>query len=269
MWASPWQTPFSLVRYAHARERADAGHPVERPAGCFGSGHLQPRHRLLRPGRVECRPRAGSRLSPEPELTAGRRRATSAVLWRRRNLSFPGKEAPCSRLPARSGSPGRRPGRAALRRAPDHRNARAPGSPCPLVSKPLREDSGAASVRLPGGVMLSLDGVNSARGEDQMHPLHRPARAHRDQHLRDRGERQRRRSGAGGHRLRLRRPPDRPAGGFILLRPRGTESDEHRRLESLRPGNTVAVLDAEGAWVGGSAPTLLLVAAPGRAGPAR
>ncbi len=186
---------------------------------------------------------------------------TSAVLWRRRGLDFPSTRAlllapagsrsitwPDTQVEQHSGVPLDTANRVRLR-------------PLPEMTKRLAETKGATSVLLPGGVKLAFDGVNTGRGEGQLILYAAPRKqtgtniygtevsvSATGAVLEISG------NGTGNHTI--------PVGGFILSAHSGSRPQKARRLESLRPGDRVAVLNAQGGWVGGCARTQLLVVLP-------
>jgi hypothetical protein len=136
-------------------------------------------------------------------------------------------------------------------------------NPLPGINKPLADATVATSVLLPGDTSLSLDGVNTGRGDSQLVLYAAPktrsgtniygvevAVSSTGTVLEVSGY------GAGDHAI--------PAGGFILSAHSGSRPQKANVLESLRPGDRVTVLNAHGAWVGGYAPTRLLVGLPGK-----
>jgi hypothetical protein len=133
------------------------------------------------------------------------------------------------------------------------------------MSKPLRLAQAtwpAAGVLLPGNVKVALDGVNTGRGEDQL-VLYAAPRERTGTNIygvevsvsADGAVLEVNGYGSGDHPI--------PAGGFVLSAHLGPRPEKGRRLEGLRPGDRVAVLDAQGEWLGGYAPTRLLAELPG------
>jgi len=261
MWSSPWQTPFSLVRYSAQRNVPVLGTLWSGPPGCFASPQFSPVTAYYAQA-VWDSSAAPRTVNPEPELNAAAQHATSSVLWRRRSVAFPGKAAlllspvgarrvewPAADVPQCYGVP----------LDPEH-----PVSiePLPTSSKPLSEDAGAVAVSLPGGVRLDLDGVNTARGANQLVLYTAPREkagtniygteasvSATGEVLEVTGY------GSGDGAI--------PAGGFILSAHLGDNAPKARRIQALRSGDRVAVLNAAAEWVGGSAPSQLLVELPG------
>jgi len=260
VWASPWQTPFSLVRYAQARQAPTMGTLWFDPPGCFASPAFSPVAAFYAQATWNAAA-AGPGVRPEPELAEAAQRATSGVLWRRRSVSFPSDTA----LLLSPTGPTRQPVRGAPRQfsgVPLASEQPVVLEPLPDVSRPLASAAGAASVRLPGGAKLALDGVNTERGEDQLilyaAPQDRTGTniygcevrvAANGAVLEVSGQ------GSGDHTV--------PSDGFVLSAHLGRDGAKGNQLLALRPGDRVAVLDAQGQWIGGSEPALLLAELPG------
>jgi len=262
MWVSPWQTPFSLVRYGQARKVPSMGTLWTGPPECFGSPTYGPVTALYAQAAWNAAA-APDAIVPEPGLTPAAQQATSVALWGRHDLRFPGAEA---LLLSPAG-----PRRLAWPQVADVEqhygvpfSTTEPARLKPLAGegKPLAAGTGAASVLLPGSVKLALDGVNTGRGEDQL-ILYRAPKARTGTNiygveasvsaggevLEVTGY------GSGDHAV--------PAGGFILSAHSGLTSAKSGRLQDLRPGDRIAVLNAQGEWLGGYSPTRLLVDLPG------
>jgi hypothetical protein len=260
VWASPWQSPFSLTRYAHARGVPVMGTLWTGPPGCFTSATYSPVTALYAQA-VWNASAAPDSVRPEPDLTAAAQVATNAALWRRRNLTFPGTEAlllsptGAHRVKWPSGDIAQYFG------VPLETERRTRLDPLPAIAKPLAEDSGAASVRFPGNVSVALDGLNTGRGVDQL-ILYAAPRASTGTNIYGVEVSVSATGtvlevspyGSSDHAV--------PPGGFVLSAHQGPRADKARRLQGLRPGDAVAVLNAQGEWVGGSAPTLLVVGLP-------
>jgi len=260
VWASPWQTPFSFVRYAAARQAPTMGTLWADPPGCFASPTFSPVIALYAQASWNAAV-APPTVRPEAELAAAAQRATNGVLWRRRSLSFPSDAA----LLLSPAGPTRQSVEAAPRQffgVPLATDQPVLLEPLPEASKPLVSAAEATAVRLPGGLMLALDGVNTDRGEDQLILYAAPREKTGTniygcevtvsaggvvQEVFDQG--------SGDHAV--------PPGGFVLSAHVGRDGGEAHRLLSLRPGDRIAVLDAQGGWLGGDEPLLLLAELPG------
>jgi len=92
VWASPWQTPFSFVRYAQARQAPTLGTLWFDPPGCFASPAFSSVIAFYAQATWNAAA-APPVVRPEPELAEAAQRATNSVLWRRRSLGFPSDTA--------------------------------------------------------------------------------------------------------------------------------------------------------------------------------
>jgi hypothetical protein len=137
-----------------------------------------------------------------------------------------------------------------------------PIDPLPDVTQPLTLPSQAAAIRLPGGDILQLDGVNTYRGADQLilyaAPLQRTganiygcevAVGADGTVLQVDGY------GSGDHAI--------PPGGFVLSAHMGKARAKADALMTLHPGSRLAVLGPKGEWIAGFAPAHFLVDLPG------
>jgi hypothetical protein len=261
VWASPWQTPFSMVRYAAARAVPSLGTLWAGPPGCFGSSTFSAVTALYAQA-VWNSAAAAPSVVPEPTLAAAAQRATNAVLWRRRTLVFPSAAAlllspsgprPMS-LPQEGGE--------LHYGVPLDTSTAAAIEPLPGQHRPVVDGTSAVAVVLPGGVKLVLDGVNQARAEDQLILYVAPQTrtgtniygaevtiSSTGTVLEVSGY------GAGDHAI--------PAGGFVLSAHQGKDPVKAEQLQGLRPGDRVALLNAQQEWLAGYAPTRLLAELPG------
>jgi hypothetical protein len=249
VWASPWQTPFSLVRYATARRAPTMGTLWFDPPGCFAAPAFSPVIAYYAQATWNAAA-APVEVRPEPVLAAAAQHATSGVLWRRRSLTFPSDTA----LVLSPSGPARQPVATAPQQfsgVPLAIDQPVVLDPLPEGSKPLNLADGAASIRLLGGTILSLDGVNADRQRNQL-ILYGAPRERTGTNVYGAevivgagGVVQEVSSGVGDHAV--------PPGGFVLSA-HGRRMDQ---LQSLRPGDRVSVLGAQGEWLGGSEPTLL------------
>lgn len=183
-------------------------------------------------------------MAPEAELKQAAQHATNGALWRRRAVTMPGAKAliltPSGPWPA-SGADARCYG------VPLASGPPVSIEPLPESSKPLDLAVGAARVRLPGGVELALDGVNTERSRGQLILYAAPREKTGTNNYGTEvlvgsegavlevigGE-------SGDHAV--------PPGGFVLSAHGGRSKG--RQLRALHPGDRVAVLDAA---AGGSA----------------
>ncbi len=268
LWASPWQTPFGLTRYALARQVPSLGTLWSGPPGCFSSPTFRPVTALY--AQAAWNPAAApAGPHPEPEVAAAADMATRAVLWSRRTLSLGDPARALVLTPGAPDKPAVLAWPAAAARAPEQaggvpfdfsRPARFPA--LPGRDRALEQADTAAFVLLPGGSRLALDGVNAPRAENQV-ILYAAPRTETGTNIygaevavsatgdvmeiAD--------YGAGNHAV--------PAGGFVLSAHLGNRPEKANRLLRLRVGDRLAVLDAAGNWLGGYEPPSLKVELPG------
>ena len=260
VWASPWQTPFSFVRYARDRNVPTMGTLWTGPPGCFGAATYSPVTAFYAQAAWNAAA-APNVIMPEPSLRTAAQRATSAVLWRRRSLDFPATSAlllssagarriawPAANVEQHFGVPLDTSHPLRLK-------------PLPAEKKSFADASGATSVLLPGKIKLSIDGVNIVRGDSRL-VLYRTPKE---------------RTGTNTYGVEVAvsstgtvlevsgygsgdRPI--PAGGFVLSAHSGSRPQKADQLEKLRPGDHLSVLDAHGDCLGGYVPTQVLVVLP-------
>jgi len=252
VWASPWQTPFSLVRYAQARQVPTLGTLWTGPPDCFYSHTYNPVTAFY--AQAAWNPaKAPSDVHPEPMLSSDAKKATREELWGRRTLTFPTARA---LLLAPN-----HPGKAVRLSWPRQAKEQYYGvpfdfsdptlfAPLPGHSRALEKSSEAAYALLPGGEKLRIDGVNTGRGEDQMILYAAPqaaagtniygvevsvSSAGKVLEVTD--------YGSGNMPV--------PSGGFVLSAHLGPTGEKGQRLLKLRPGDPVAILDQQENWLGG------------------
>ncbi|MFB3879675.1 MAG: glycoside hydrolase family 20 zincin-like fold domain-containing protein [Armatimonadota bacterium] len=257
VWASPWETPFSFVRYALARQAPTLGTMWSGPPECFGD----PRSSTViafyaqaawNPGA------AGPEVEPEPALRPAAQQATNAVLWRRRSLTTPGEKA---LLLSPEGPRSASAGDQVFYGVPLAAGKPVPIEPLPESAKPLTAPGEAARVRLPGGVEVALDGVNTERARRQMILYAAPQERTgtndygSEAPVGPGGQVIEVYAGSGDHAV--------PPGGFVLSAHGGWGRGKSAQLRALRSGDRVSVLDAQGRWIGGSEPIALLAELPG------
>jgi hypothetical protein len=255
VWASPWETPFSFVRYANSRRAPTLGTMWSGPPGCFAD----PRSSTVIAFYAQAAwnaSAAGPEVAPEEALRPAAQRATSVELWRRRTLAMPGARAlvltpngPRPASPADELSYG----------IPLASEQPVLIEPLPDAGKPLDLSASPARVRVIGGADLALDGVNAERGRGQLILYAAPrertgANSYGTEVL----------VGADGAVLEV--APTRsgdhavPPGGFVLSAAGGR--GKGGQLRALHTGDRVAVLDAQGRWIGGSEPLALTAELP-------
>ncbi|MCC6441819.1 MAG: hypothetical protein IT210_00010 [Armatimonadetes bacterium] len=255
MWASPWQTPFSLVRYARERNVPSFGTLWAGPPDVFYSHAFNPVTAFY--AQAAWNPSAApDSVHPEPRIAPAAKEATAAELWGRRTLAFPSSHA----LLLRPGRPGNitrlawpkqvSAAREQYSGVPFDFTSPALFPPLPGRSKPLERGSEASYVALPGGEKLPLDGFNTGRGEDQLILYAAPQSAtgtniYGTEVSVSAGGKVLEVSDYGGGDMPV------PSGGFVLSAHSGPDGARARRLLGLRPGERVAVFDKEGNWLGG------------------
>jgi len=258
VWASPWETPFSLVRYAQARGVPTLGTMWSDPPSCFGSPQSSPVIALYaqaawNPGA------AGPGVQPEAEVRPAAQAATNAILWRRPTLATPGQKAV---VLTPDGPRAASPEDDWWYGVPLASDASATIDPLPDSAKPLAAPTDAARVRLPGGAELALDGVNAERGRRQLILYVAPVETTGTNEygvevlVGADGKVLEVHDGSGNHPV--------PAGGFVLsAHGEGWWGSKSAELRELHPGDRIAVLDSQGRWVGGSEPIALSAELPG------
>jgi hypothetical protein len=256
VWVSPWQTPFALVRYGQARNVSSMGTLWTGPPECFGSPTYSPVTAFYAQAAWNAAIFSNAP-SPESVLTAAAQDATSAALWARHDLRFPGTEA---LLLSPAG-----PRRVTWPQAGDmEQHYGVPLSTAePVRLKPLVGNdtpfagTGATSVLLPGGVRLALDGVNVGRGEDQLILYSAPNSCSGTNHYGVEAS-----VSAGGEVLEVvgygASDHAIPGGGFVLSANWGPTAKKCGRLEALRVGARIVVRNARDEWLAGYSPTRLL-----------
>ncbi|MBI2301819.1 MAG: family 20 glycosylhydrolase, partial [Armatimonadetes bacterium] len=265
VWASPWQTPFSLARYAQQRGVPRMGTHWAGPPACFYSSTYSQVPAVY--AQAAWSPSAGDPgPHPEPGLTAAARRATDRELWRRPSLAVQGNTVLLLRTTA---EPQRLVWPADAARAPEVHGGLpfdfghpAEVTPLPSSARVLSDPARAATIVLTGGDRLKLDGVNTGRGPDQL-VLYAPPRASTGTNIYGvevavsaQGQvLEASTYGSGNHAI--------PAGGFVLSAHVGPHATAAKRLEALRPGDRVAALDAQGDWLGGWDPGRYELVLPG------
>jgi hypothetical protein len=262
MWASPWQSPFALTRYARARQVPVMGTQWAGPPDSFVSAEYCPVSALYAQA-VWNASAAPDSLAPEPSIRADAQRATCAALWSRHTLTFPGHAALLLSPAGPRRVPWPQPGIEQHGGVPLDTNNPVPvqAEPLPPIYKTLTAEAQPATVVLPGCVTLALDGVNKGRGEDQLILYTAPrertgtniygvevAVSATGNVLDVSGY------GAGDHAI--------PANGFVLSAHLAPRSDKAKKLQELRPGDRVAVLNAQDEWIGGAPPRLLRAILP-------
>jgi hypothetical protein len=253
VWASPWQTPFSLVRYASRCGSATLGTIWADPPYCFTAPSLAPVFALY--SWATWNPRSAPEAKvPETQVGPTALDFTLGELWGRKRQSLVPSKAllvrpadgqiaelawPQPLIPPREQHAG----------LPFDFSA--PAVLEPLAGKKAQNLERAAFALLPDGTLLRLDGINKGRGEDELilytGPLQSTgtniygvevAVAPTGEVLETAGY------GAGNMPI--------PAGGFVLsahLGPQGQKANALRRLAKY--ADRVAILDEQGHLLAG------------------
>lgn len=258
VWASPWQTPFSLVRYAQARNIPTMGTIWSDPPYCFGSRSLAPVIALYAwaswgAGTNEMSPK-GQMI--ESEISPQALQVVQSILWRRRSLILPSQFAllvnPRERIIAQKLVVSEEIDKAKEQHFGVPFDFSAPFSLPTLkgLQKPFERLSDAAFVLLPDGRRLELDGVNKARGEDELILYASPRKRTgtniygAEVAISATGE-VIEVSGYGSGNMAI------PNGGIVLSAHAGRRGENYRALLSLRVGNRIGILDKDGNLIGG------------------
>lgn len=265
VWASPWQTPFSFVRYAQARSVPTLGTIWADPPGCFVDRSLAPVMALY--AWASWNPvSAPEGVNPERDIAPQALATTQQILWRRRELGSPTSSV----LLLRPGD------KSILSLSIPRDIGKAPeqhygvpfdfSSPFSVPSlkgreKMLGELNKAESVLLPGGIKLKLDGINRDRGVDELILYTAPLSStgtniygvevavSSSGEVVDISD-----YGAGNMPI--------PLGGAVLSAHIGPKSEKANALKNLRPGDRIAIIDGEGNLLGGFAKEMLKVELP-------
>ncbi len=252
VWASPWQTPFSLIRYAQARDVPTLGTIWADPPGCFSSHSLAPVIALY--AWASWNPAsAPPGHNPERDIASQALLITQQALWRRRELNFPTSIALLLRpegiitlaIPRDLG------------KAPEQHYG-VPFNFSPLfavnrlkgVEKAMEKLDDAESVLLPRGLKLKLDGINRSRGTDELILYTAPLSSSEtniygvEVAVSSKGE-VTDISDYGSGNMMI------PPGGAVLSAHIGPKSEKANALRSLKQGDRIAFLDREGNLLGG------------------
>lgn len=265
VWASPWQTPFSFVRYAQARDVPTLGTIWADPPSCFSARSLAPVIALYAwaswnpasapPGR-----------NPERDIASQALRITLQNLWRRRELNFPSSIALLLRPGDKSTSSLTIP--KDIGKAPEQHYGIPFDFSSPFATprlkgteKSFEELDKAEFVLLPRGVRLKLDGINKPRGEDELILYTAPFSSTGtniygvEVAVSSSGEVVEI-SDYGSGNMAI------PPGGVVLSAHLGPKSEKASALRDLKPGDRIAILDKEGNFLGGFAVEMLRVELP-------
>lgn len=264
VWASPWQTPFSLVRYAQARNVPTIG-TIWADLPHYSSSHSMASAFALYAWASWNPASAPSVLIPERDIAPIALKATQSILWHRRQLAFPTSSATILR---NDGNTMRLSIPAQVDKAP-HQHYGVPfdfSSPYRTPSlkrdtNPSADPSQAQFVLLPGGTRVRLDGVNRDRGEDELILYTAPLTTTRTNiygvevaisatgEVGDRTD-----YGSGNMPI--------PAGGIVLSAHIGPKAEKANALRKLQPGERISLLSADGRVIAGYRGILLKASLP-------
>jgi hypothetical protein len=247
VWASPWQTPFSLVRYAHSRGAPTFGTIWADPPGCltdqaFLAVPVMYAWAAWNPAS------APSETVPETKVQLQAANAALRALWGRPRLGMEAtqaililpqrKELRRIRLPDQLGDVAEQfYGIPFDTSAPMHLSTVENTSPADLRR--------AKVVVLPDGRKIPLDGVNKWRGEDELilytsDSVTTGTNVHGAEAMfSPQGQLVSLGSYGGGNRVI-------PAGGFALSVHLGPTAQKYHAIVSLRSGDFVKLLDENG-----------------------
>ncbi|MCS7254842.1 MAG: glycoside hydrolase family 20 zincin-like fold domain-containing protein [Armatimonadota bacterium] len=259
VWASPWQTPFSLVRYAQARNIPTMGTIWSDPPRCFGSRSLAPVIALYawaswtNVGANEIRPK--ERI-PERKISEQAIRVVQSILWRRRSLFFPSQIALIINPKER-----RIAYKLLMPNEVDRAKEQYFGIPFDFsapfrlptlkgLQKPFEGLEEAVFVLMPDGRKLKIDGVNKVRGEDELILYASPRKSTgtniygAEVAISSTGEViEVADYGSGNMAI--------PKGGIVLSAHAGRRGANFRALLGLKVGDRVGILDKDGNLIGG------------------
>jgi hypothetical protein len=170
VWASPWQTPFSLVRYAQKRNIPTLGTIWAGSPHLDTFGSFAPVMALY--AWASWNPQSAPEGTiPEKEISPKALQATLKELWGRKRMGLTSKRAllirPADGKVLQLNLPQQ------IAKAPEQHygipfDFSEPFTIPPLKGKTAANLEKAAFVLLPDGTRLKLDGVNKARGEDEL-----------------------------------------------------------------------------------------------------
>ncbi|MBC7327505.1 family 20 glycosylhydrolase [bacterium] len=267
VWASPWQTPFSLVRYAQTRNVPTLGTIWADPPFCFTSRSLAATIALY--AWASWNPQSAPMgFNPEKDVISKALKMTLQSLWGRKRLGLSSHKAMLVRVGEGKTYTLSLPNDYA--KAPEQHfgvpfDFSSPFYVVPLkgISKTCHDLEKARFVLLPNGVKLKLDGVNRERGEDEL-ILYTAPRITTGTNIygvevavTSLGE-VTAISDYGSGNMAI--PPD----GFVLSAHFGPRSEKANALKTLKPGDYIALLDEEGNLLGGFVSGMVRVELPNK-----
>jgi hypothetical protein len=253
VWASPWQTPFSFVRYARGRKAPTLGTIWADPPFCFTEHSLAPVPALYAWATWNPQTAPEGRI-PEEDISPMALNITVRLYWGRKKLTYPSNALlirPAEKKFVSLSLPNE------IDKAPEQHYGIPFDFSDPLHIPPvkgkkklLENPDRANFVLLPKGIKLKIDGVNRERGEDEL-ILYTPpltstgtniygveVAVSSEGEVTDVSD-----YGAGNMAI--------PPRGFVLSAHLGPKSDKANALRELRRGDKVAILDEEGNLIGG------------------
>lgn len=255
VWASPWQTPFSLVRYAQARNIPTMGTIWADPPFSFTSPHFAAAFALY--AWASWNPEtAPLGVNPERGISAQASQVVQSTLWSRRSLVFPSQVAllinPSDRKIARKLIVSREIEKAKEQHFGVPFDFSEPFSLPNLkgLRKPFERLTDAAFVLLPDGRKLKIDGMNRFRGEDELILYTAPRKSTgtniygAEVAISATGE-VIEVTGYGSGDMAI------PIGGIVLSAHAGPKGTNYRTLLNLKIGDRIGIFDKDGNLIGG------------------
>jgi hypothetical protein len=256
VWASPWQTPFSFVRYARKKKTPTFGTIWADPPLCFIGHSLAPVPALY--AWATWNPQSAPEGTiPEKEISQKALQVTLKELWGRKRMGLTSEKVllvhPADSKVLQLNLP-----QQIAKASEQHYGVpfefSKPFAIQPLEGKVAENLEKAAFVLLPDGTRLKLNGVNKARGEDELILYTSPLKSTGtniwsvEVAVSALGE-VIEISGYGAGNMPI------PAGGFVLSAHLGPKSEKANALQRLlKHADRAAVLDIEGNLLCGLSP---------------
>ncbi|MCS7225092.1 MAG: beta-N-acetylhexosaminidase, partial [Armatimonadetes bacterium] len=267
VWASPWQLPFSLVRYAMERKVPTMGTLWADPPMCFATPSFAPVPALY--AQAVWNPVVAVQTKePESSLRDLAIKKTVELLWSRPTLTFSARQAilfhPASQKSRILTYP------SDWEKAPEQFSGVPFDFSDPLLKEPVDGEfvavtdySQVALVQSEDGRSVRPDGVNRMRGGDELIIYSGPLKT----------------TGTNIYGAEAAVSPEGvvlevagyghgnmpiPAGGFVLSAHAGPQGDKYEFVSRLKKGDRLALYDASGRWLGGWGLTRLAVQLPDR-----
>ncbi len=264
VWSSPWYTPFGIVHYSAEKNVPTFGTIWADPPDCFTIAPYDIAAALYAQAAWHA---SKSVVGGEPTFRDQSRRATSDLLYGRTKLGL--KSGSKVRLirPGDAFHPTQTTWPTALVKitqsygVPFDLSRPAAFDPMQLSGKPIESGSVPGYVDIPGGERLTLDGVNTSRGEDKLILYMAPISSTKTNNygvevsVSSTGEV----TGVTDNSSSDAKVPD---SGFVLSAHAGPDGVKAAKLLRLRPGDQVSVFDTQGTWIGGRQPILIWAELP-------